>query len=129
MHINTKDKSRREYRLKTRTLGTIHPSGMNRATRRARIAEARGEAEKETRKRMDDAHELQKIQIAKRVERKQTASHEKAVARKDVAKGIKPSLTKRALTALKEATVRREERKRRKEAHARKVALQAKKNI
>lgn len=110
--------------------GTLHSSGKNHSERRAEAAKERLKPQAERSKRMEDHLELQKNQRADKVRRKQEAAHARAVARKDVAKGIKPSLGRRALNAIREASRKRQEKKLRAERHARKaVRQQAKKTV
>lgn len=109
--------------------GTLHPSGLNRAQRRAEAAIERGKPEADRKKTKEDVHDREKQHRADKVRRKQDAAHARAVARKEAAKGIKPSLRKRALAAIRAATQRRAEKKRRAEKHAQKVARQAAKTV
>lgn len=92
--------------------------------RRTEAAMDRKSEQTEKMERMDNAAKLQKEQIAEGVARRHAAAHERALARKEAAKGIRPSIVKRVLTARENAKRRREEKKRRAEKHARKVAKQ-----
>jgi hypothetical protein len=66
-----------------------------------------------------EAWDARRAGIAGRVKKQQDAAHARAVDRKNAAQGIKPSLGKRALAAMRGVLRRQDERKRRAAAHAR----------
>lgn len=109
-----------EWRAKQ--FGVLHPSGKNRAERRAEDWQERHKAQADKRKRWEEYRDLQREQRAESVRVRQEASHARAVARRAVAKVVTKWPTRAKQAIIDAFTRRREERRQRREKYQKQTA-------